>query len=290
MLRRGIRKGGSIVALVACGLAATARAALPPEHYQRARETAENHLQIRIDQVDLVRGPGLSNCQVRATVLRDFRGDMAAGTRLGFDLNCRAPGVRPMPGPDAWHDYGTLKQARYAEGFFRGRGQAVEPVHGQLGIVEHERASPWCEAESGRCNLPPPRPPLVLECARAAPDNEESPASVDLVVKLQDHRMWYWSDIERRTPGEDRGWRRQLFPAGRHPAPLETTPARYRHETHLFTEGGEVLLQTRRLTIDRSSLAFEDRRVFTDGRPDEVQTGVCRAAPDPDVRWPVRPH
>lgn len=145
--------------------ASTAHAALPPEEYQEVREQAPHHLQVRLERITLLRGLARANCEVEATVLRDFRGALPEGTPLRFALNCIAPRVRPMPGPNAWHGYEELKSATVAEGFFRGEGEDVAPAYGQLGFVPGEREWPWCEAQSGRCDLPPPEPPQVLECS-----------------------------------------------------------------------------------------------------------------------------
>lgn len=147
-------RAGSRMMLAVMVLATTvAHAALPPEYYRAARERAPHHLQVRVVQVTLLPGQALDNCEVEVTVLRDFRGTLEKGTPLRFALNCTAPGVQPMPGPNAWHDYGALEAAHFVEGFFRGATADIVPVYGQLAIIPEEREQPWCEARSGRCDL-----------------------------------------------------------------------------------------------------------------------------------------
>lgn len=258
-----------------CLLAVAAHAALPPQYYHEARKTAASHLQLRIDEVRLLKGLPYDNCEVGATVLRDFRGDIAPGTPLHFTLNCQAPGVRPMPGPNAWHDLSRLRKAKFAEGFFRGISPRTGPVYGELAIVEAERDSPWCEAESGRCDLPPPEPPLVLECG-----GERGSWSNPLILRIADHRIAYWNAAGAGDAAE-RAWSPQLFPAERTPDLLEITPQSYSHASRLFTEGGERLLATRTITIDRATLAFQDRLARIDGSEPQVLTGTCRPVEDP---------
>ena len=262
-------------------LPGVAHAALPPEYYSNAREGAPHHLQLRIDGVSLVPGLASANCEVRATVLRDFRGDAAAGTPMAFTLNCLAPGVSPMPGAAAWHDYAALRAARFAEGFFNGTGTG--PVYGQLGIVAAGRASPWCEAESGRCDLPPAAPPLVLECRPDGADGDGHATQHGWLVKVEDARMWYWSDATRREPGEGRGWRRSTWPVERTQEPLKVEPGRYVHRTGQYSEGGERLLVVRQLTIDRATLAFEDDYLTVEGGVESTVRGTCAAAADPEA-------
>ena len=162
--RHGPRRERAILATCVGWLGlATAHAALAPQYYQQARENAASHLQLRIDEVVLLPDQQSGNCEVRGTVLRDFRGNTEPGTPLRFHLNCQTPEVTPMPGSSAWHDYERLRDARFAEGFFN----ASAPVHGQLAIIAAERESPWCEATSGRCDLAPAEPAgtaRVLEC------------------------------------------------------------------------------------------------------------------------------
>ncbi len=273
--------------VVLAALSASAHAALPPEYYSNARAEAAHHLQLRIDAVTLEPGAGSANCEVRGRVLRDFRGEAAAGTPLAFTLNCLAPGVSPMPGASSWHDYAQLKTARFAEGFFDGVESG--PVYGQLGIVEAERASPWCEAESGRCDLPPAAPPRVLECR---PD--DAAAGPGWRVKIDNARMWYWVDAaagagstglapEQQAPG----WRRSIWPIGRTQEPLVVEPQRYLHRTALFSEGGERLLEVRQLTIDRTTLAFEDQYMAVDGPERAPTRGTCVETADPEGTAPV---
>jgi len=264
-------------------LAPTAQAALAPEYYQAAREQASHHLQIRVERVTLLRGQALANCEVQATVLRDFRGTLEKGTPLRFALNCTAPGVRPMPGPNAWHDYGTLKTSRFAEGFFRGPGADVAPVYGQLDIVSGEREWPWCEAESGRCNLPPPEPPQVLGCSTVGLDGTGRQTRSGWIIKIAGHRMWFWSDIAHPYAGQGRHWQAHLWEPQRTPPPLQVDGSRYTQVSHLYSDGGEMLLMTRTFSYERSTGEFEERHVVHENGGEDLTRGTCRPIADPET-------
>ncbi|GAB3510833.1 hypothetical protein [Pseudoxanthomonas daejeonensis] len=264
-------------------VAPVAHGALPPEYYQAAREQAPHHLQLRVERVKIPRGRDSGNCQVEASVLRDFRGSLAAGTPLHFLLNCRMPDARPRPGASAWHGYESLESARFAEGFFRGTGATVVPVYGQLGIVAHEREWPWCEAGSGRCDLPPPEPPQVLECGTVGLGGTGKQLRGGWVVKIADYRMWFWSDVEHLYTGEGRHWQPHLWEPQRLPVPLRMDASRYTQVSHLYTEGGEQLLMTRSFSYDRSTGRFEERTITHQGVGEDVVHGACRPIADPDT-------
>lgn len=248
-----------LTALVGLGLLAPAFAALPPQYYQRARENAGMHLQLRVEKVKLIPLRQLHNCQIQATVLHDFRGDTLPGTPVEFDLNCTTATVRPMPGPDAWHDYQGLKSAQFMEGFFNGIPPHASPVYGQIRIIDSERDSPWCEAETGRCTLPPPQPALVLECSQAGLGGLGRRMRSGWLLKVGDHRMWFWSDIGKPHAGDGRHWQAHLWPPQRLPYPLVIEPGTYRHVAHFYSEGGEQLLMERHFSIDRTTLDSRKR-------------------------------
>lgn len=260
----------------------TAQAALAPEYYRAAREKAPHHLQLRVERVTLRQGQKLANCEVEATVLRDFRGGLEVGTPLRFALSCTAPGVRPMPGPNAWHDHLALKAAHFAEGFFRGTGNDLAPVYGQLGLVPDEREWPWCEADSGRCDLPPPEPPQVLECSTVGLGGLGKETRSGWIIKIADYRMWFWSDIEQLHGGEGRHWQPHLWEPQRTPSPLQVDGDRYTQVSHLYTEGGEMLLMTRTFRYERSTGRFEERVLHEEGG-EEVVHGQCRPIADPET-------
>lgn len=280
---RHARPSDAATALALLALAApAAQAALAPGYYQAAREQAPHHLQLRVDGVALLRGASRANCEVRATVLRDFRGDMAPDTPLRFALDCIAPGVRPMPGPTAWHDYGALQAARFAEGFFKAVDGRAVPVYGQLGLVPDAREWPWCEAGSGRCDLPPPEPPQVLECGTAGVGGLGRQVRGGWVIRIADHRMAFWSDISQLAPGDGRHWMPHFWEPRRTPSPLQVEGDRYTQVSHLYSEGGERLLMTRTFTYDRSTGRFEERMTGPDGADERVVEGLCRMIADPE--------
>lgn len=270
--------------LAAAALVAPAtHAALAPEYYQQAREQAPHHLQLRVMQVTLLRGQARGNCEVEATVLRDFRGTLGADTPLRFTLNCTAPGVRPMPGPNVWHDYEELKDVRFMEGFFRGAGAGIAPVYGQLAQVANEREWPWCEAESGRCNLPPPVPPLVLECSIVGIGGSGRQVRSGWVIKIANHRMWFWSDVAHLYIGPGRHWQAHLWEPQRAPSPLQTDGDSYTQLSHLYSDGGEVLQMTRSFHFQRSTGAFEEHRMTHETGAEELTRGSCRPIADPET-------
>lgn len=265
-------------------VAPAAHAALAPEYYQQAREQAPHHLQLRVAQVTLLRGQARGNCEVEATVLRDFRGTLAKGTPLRFTLNCTAPGVRPMPGPNAWHDYQELKAGRFMEGFFRGAGAGIVPVYGQLAQVATEREWPWCEAESGRCDLPPPEPTLVMECSTPGLGGTGKQVHSGWVIKIANHRMWFWNDIKQLHAGAGRHWQPHLWEPQRTPSPLLVESDRYTQVSHLYSDGGEMLLMTRTFIYDRSAGEFEERHVDHENGGQGLIRGTCRQIADPETQ------
>lgn len=263
-------------------LTPAAHAALASEYYRAAREQAPHHLQLRVERVTLLPGQKLANCAVEATVLRDFRGALEKGTSLHFALNCMAPGVRPMPGPNDWHDYATLKDTGFAEGFFNGTGTDAAPVYGQLSAIVGEREWPWCEADSGRCDLPPPEPPQVLECSTVGLGGLGKQTRSGWIIKIADYRMWFWSDIEQLHAGEGRHWQTHLWEPQRTPSPLQVDGDRYTQVSYLYTEGGEMLLMTRTFRYERSTGRFEERFLHEEGGEDVVH-GQCRPIADPET-------
>ena len=277
-----MRQRGSRFIPVLVLVVPTAQAALAPEYYRAAREQAPHHLQLRVERVTLRHGQKLANCDVEATVLRDFRGALEKGTSLRFALNCMAPGVRPMPGPNDWHDHAALKTSRFAEGFFRDAGTDLAPVYGQLGLVADEREWPWCEADSGRCDLPPPEPPQVLECSTVGLDGLGKETRSGWIIKIADYRMWFWSDIKHLHVGEGRHWQAHLWEPQRTPPPLQMDGDRYTQVSHLYTEGGEMLLMTRTFRYERSTGRFEERVLHEEGGEDVVH-GQCRPIADPET-------
>ncbi|WP_296251229.1 hypothetical protein [uncultured Stenotrophomonas sp.] len=272
---------GTVMAAAAI-VSPTAHAALASEYYQQAREQAPHHLQLQVTQVTLLRGQARGNCEVEATVLRDFRGALEKGSPLRFTLNCIATGVRPMPGPNAWHDYQTLKASHFMEGFFRGAGADIAPAFGQLAQVASEREWPWCEAQTGRCDLPPPSPPLVLECSIVGIGVTGKQVRSGWIIKIADHRMWFWSDIKQLHAGEGRHWQPHLWEPQRTPSPLQVEGDRYTQVSHLYSEGGEQLLMTRTFIYKRSTGEFEERHMAQENGGEDLIRGTCLPIADPE--------
>ena len=78
-----MKRGNLLAAMVALAVPA-AHTALAPEYYQQAREQAPHHLQVRVEQVTLLRRQALGNCEVEATVLRDFRAPLKRERRCAL--------------------------------------------------------------------------------------------------------------------------------------------------------------------------------------------------------------
>lgn len=137
-------------AALATALAASAaQAALPPQYYLKARQTAPLHLQVRLTEV----GSGKGTCVLKGEVVQSFRRALAGEVR--FVVNCQDRGVRPEPGPDVWFRPEPFKPGAVVEGFFEGgEGGRIAPALGQMSVVPDARERPWCAVAESRCDLP----------------------------------------------------------------------------------------------------------------------------------------
>ena len=116
--------------LIAAALAAAylveVIAVMPPEEYRKARDGAQFHVQLEVKTVaPPARFPG--ECRVEGTVLRAFRGDLAAGTPMRLAIACKRREDRARPGGELWIAWEELERARYLEAYVErdGAGYAV---------------------------------------------------------------------------------------------------------------------------------------------------------------------
>ncbi len=160
-------------AAFAAALTGSAAAVLAPEYYEEARRSAPNHVQIEIDDVSGPSG-GMGACAVKGKVVRVFRGDLASGTRLRFDVSCYDYGKIPS-GPTLWTDYDALGDAKYLEAFMSGDA-APKIALDQVEIILEPRDVPYCDSNS-----------LYCESSVDAAAREESCGAVG--------RVWNWLGI-----------------------------------------------------------------------------------------------
>jgi hypothetical protein len=102
----------------ALGGAFIAAAVLPPEVYVAARREADEHLQMRIEEVGSP--PWYSDhgsCRVAGEVVRVFRGERAPGDRLAIDVDCAKPHARLPAGPALWTSWRAIEEAGYIEAY-----------------------------------------------------------------------------------------------------------------------------------------------------------------------------
>jgi len=113
-------------------------AVMPPWVYQRAREEATYHIQVRILRMA---GPDKTpgECSVVAEVVRIFRDKSAAlttGTTLDFTVSCSKAGDRVPIGGTLWTDHDRLMQAKFLEVFLNSDGGRYQVALWQSRIIE----------------------------------------------------------------------------------------------------------------------------------------------------------
>ena len=135
-------------AAFAAALTGPAAAVLAPEYYEEARRSAPNHVQIEIDDVSSPSG-GMGPCHVKGKVVRVFKGDLAPGAGLTFDVSCYDYGTIPA-GPTLWTDYDALNDAKYLEAFMSGDARPKIALD-QVEIILEPRDTPYCDRNSLYC-------------------------------------------------------------------------------------------------------------------------------------------
>jgi hypothetical protein len=108
-----------------------ALAVMPPWVYEKARNEAMFHVQVRVLSVN---GPAKTpgDCAITGEVVRIFRdkpGKLKQGMRVAFTISCRKPDDEAIVGGTLWADYDSLLNAQYLEAFLnsdeRGYGVAL---------------------------------------------------------------------------------------------------------------------------------------------------------------------
>ncbi len=119
MSRRAAR---GVVATVFSGLVAAAcilpaaAQTFPPRAYRDARLKSEFHIQMAVEQVrPPTPTPGL--CVVTGKIERVFRGNVAVGTPIELELDCKKDTDTVRPGQTLWADVDTLAAAKHIEAF-----------------------------------------------------------------------------------------------------------------------------------------------------------------------------
>lgn len=130
------------------GLGLPAFAAMPPEAFIQARQTAVNHVHVRIETVTPPEG-GAGDCRVSATVVQIFRGDLTRGQQIAFPVSCYRYGEL-QPGNQLWTDFDALSHARYLEAFMSG-GPEPKVMSDQVEIITQPREWPFCATDSVIC-------------------------------------------------------------------------------------------------------------------------------------------
>jgi hypothetical protein len=129
-------------------LASQAQAVLPPDSYLNARQAAENHVQIGISTITPPPG-GMGRCVLGGRVVQVFRGSLARGQEITFDISCYRYGQLPI-GETLWTDFDALSQARYVEAFMTG-GPRPKVMLDQVEIIVQPREWPYCATDSLSC-------------------------------------------------------------------------------------------------------------------------------------------
>jgi hypothetical protein len=137
-----------LAAAFAAALTGPAAAVLAPEYYEEARRSAPSHVQIKIEDVGSPSG-GMGPCDVEGEVVRVFKGDLAPGAKLRFDVSCYDYGTIPS-GPTLWTDYDALVDAKFLEAFMSG-DPAPKVALDQVEIILEPRDAPYCDSNSLYC-------------------------------------------------------------------------------------------------------------------------------------------
>ena len=140
-----------IAGALALGLAALgvggAGAALPPEAYLEARETAPNHVQLRMS---VIKGPGFlksyGSCAVRAEVITVFRGGFRPGDEVTVLVDCARANAEPPPGPQLWLPRDQLRKNGHLEAFLSDDAKP-EVLRWQAFVINGPSPAPRCPVD-----------------------------------------------------------------------------------------------------------------------------------------------
>lgn len=123
---------------------AQAAATMAPEYYERARQEAAFHVQVRVLSVN---GPAKTpgECAITSEVVRIFRdrsGMLKQATRLAFTVSCRKSGDEVMVGDALWQDYDRLLRADYIEVFLNKINDGYAVAMWQAQIIDKPTNQP----------------------------------------------------------------------------------------------------------------------------------------------------
>ena len=141
---RGGRLGGRVLAFSMLIVPGLVFAVMPPWVYEKARNEAPYHIQVRVLSVNgPARTPG--ECAITSEVVRIFRdqpGKLKQGLRVAFTVSCQKPEDRPIVGGTLWTDYESLLNAQYLEVFLNGNERGYEVALWQSKIIEKPTDEP----------------------------------------------------------------------------------------------------------------------------------------------------
>lgn len=121
------------LSVAAAFLASACHAALAPEYYERARDAAAHHLDIRITAMTPL---GNRDCQVDGVVTASHRGPIAVGTPVRTVVGCIGRNETVEPGPRMWLFAESLTKGTLLEGWFDGEPSTLNSPRDQVGIKE----------------------------------------------------------------------------------------------------------------------------------------------------------
>jgi len=131
-----------------CGLAvllpSAAFAVMPPWVYEQARETAMQHLQVRVLRVG---GPPETPGECRVTgevvgIFRDRSAVLTLGAALDFTVSCSKRGDKVPLGGTLWTDYDELAAAEYLEVFLNNDERGYHVALWQSRIIKSPTEGP----------------------------------------------------------------------------------------------------------------------------------------------------
>lgn len=116
MAGRGVAAILALVLVVGAGILPALAQGFPPRVFRDARLKSEFHIQLAVDSVRIVeKTPGI--CAVAGRIERVFRGNVAVGTPITLDLDCKKESETVRPGQIIWTDVDKLMAAKYIEAF-----------------------------------------------------------------------------------------------------------------------------------------------------------------------------
>lgn len=149
--RRARKAAAAAVAglvLAAGGIPSAAAPLFPPRAYRDARLKSEFHIQIAVDHVRVPsKTPGM--CTVVGKIERVFRGNVAVGTPIELDLDCKKKDETVLPGQTLWSDVDTLSAAKHIEAFVNPGPYGFQHALWQYAVIPAATDKPTIDLETG---------------------------------------------------------------------------------------------------------------------------------------------